>query len=200
MGKFCLCVDLDHTLLVARQFVTGKNKGLRHLDEVYIKIADQTHNFYAINISAMRLIFKKLITAGVQIVFVTSAAYDASIINAIEQLYELSPGALKSCLYINRFSEYSKESSKKGSIIKAAQQDGKIPDDAEVYLLDDSDKHLDDAKDYNFKTIKAQGYPSDDSEICNDYLYEIISAFKLGIHFTMGDSAQSHMKKYRMGT
>ena len=132
--------DLDHTLFVnpMHQSEHAELDKLPHLSKIYFE-----HDYcYLIYRKKMEQMFKSLLSQNINIGFITAATYSQiTVIPMLERGYNLAPGTLASCIYVNRY-QYGDYFTLKAEKIKALQQAKKLPLQAKICLVDDNMLHV----------------------------------------------------------
>ncbi len=202
---FCLCIDLDGTLIIDSKKINSELASCRHVEEIRIKIKGYFYRYFAINRLIMQKIISSLLKRGDRVAFITSGSYDPDeMLQNLNEIFQLAPGYLKDngCVLINKHHDCAvqcgSEEKLKGDIILSAQSAGLLPSDAITILLDDMKKQLDNAQQY-FAVLKATGCPLDGGEINNDYIIELLGMLKLPITLLpLHDPCTYKMQRYRM--
>jgi hypothetical protein len=195
MPRKIIFVDIDETLLVNAVHcrVSGKNKN--HLTQFNMPYHGKLLVYYAINLLYMAKIFRAMQAENIEIAFITNADYRSKeFLPCLEKLYQLEPGSLKNCIFINifTFAYGAKKCYKISRVLELIHEKF-----ANVIVVDDSSEHIAGAQDYGYETIRARGfslpinkYPEDIS-VDHSYLEEIVR--KCGLKINHGDDTKQIM-------
>ena len=188
MSGICACFDLDETLVTSACKIDGLVY-TRHLEQIDIKISGVFRRYYAICMGVMGKIFEDLLRQRIPIAIITKSSYEKEVfMKVLEMIYRLKPEALKDIIFINR--KYTEEKgldkkTVKGVIMGLAVNDGILPADKELVLIDNDRKHIDSAIASGFKAIHVKAIPEDETMPDCSYIFEIIRLFKLVVRLSM---------------